>query len=46
VKRLLCEDAEPLGVINWNFPFIIGTDASDHTVAGDLAQRHDHGKGQ
>jgi hypothetical protein len=44
LKRLLCEEAEPLGIINWDFPFIIRTDASDHTVAGVLAQRHDHGE--
>jgi RNase H-like domain found in reverse transcriptase len=44
LKWLLCEEAEPLGIINWDLLFVIRTDASDHTVAGVLAQHHDNGE--
>src|SRR5664279_601234 len=44
LKRLLCEEAEPLEIIDWSIPFIIRSDASNHSVAGVLAQKSTKGE--
>lgn len=44
LKELLCEKAkQSLEIIDWNKPFVIRTDASEHAVAGILLQPSDTG---
>jgi RNase H-like domain found in reverse transcriptase len=44
LKALLCVKAkQSLEKIDWNKPFVIRTDASEHVVAGILLQRSDAG---
>jgi hypothetical protein len=45
LKDLLCKAVmQPLHVIDWDKPFNISTDASDHTIAGALTQTNSEGQ--